>query len=211
MKISDKRTRRKVQFLNMLIAILILLSIIIDFSQGLMMGLGSSYIGLESGLIKENTMQICTVQPNQPMLNDFEGIPAMEIESDQILYIPNDSTPASLLWSGTILSVISLILLVLLIVKLVQLTRSFTTDGLLHRRTIKRLRMLSFYMIGFDLVAYISSFITAHYYRATLDLGSHHICYPELSASITIAFILLLLSEIANIAYKQREELDLTI
>ncbi len=211
MKISDKRTRRKVQFLNLLIAILILLSIVIDFSRGLVMGLGSSYIGIESGLIEETTMQICTVRPNEAQLSYLEGIPAMEMESDQILYIPNHATPSTLLWVDTIFSFISLALLILLIIKLVQLTRSFATDGLLHRRTIKRIRLLSFYMIGFDLIGYISSFISAYYYRATLDLGSHHICYPELSASLTIAFILLLLSEIANIAYKQREELDLTI
>ena len=42
-------------------------------------------------------------------------------------------------------------------------------------------------------------------------MGDNQICYPELSASVTIAFILLLLAEILNIAYKQREELDLTI
>ena len=58
-------------------------------------------------------------------------------------------------------------------------------------------------MITFYLVSYIDSFITTSYYRSHL--------YPELSASVTIAFILLLLAEILNIAYKQREELDLTI
>ncbi len=211
MKISDKHTRRKVQCLNLLIAILILLSIVIDFSEVLVMELGASHIGLKSGLIEESTMQICAVKPNEAELSYLGNIPAVEIESDQVLYIPNKFSPHKLLWANTLLSFISLAFLLLLIIKLIQLTRSFTSDGLLHRRTIKRLRLLSFYMIGFELIGYISSFISAYYYRATLDLGNNHICYPELSASITMAFILLLLSEIANIAYKQREELELTI
>ena len=85
------------------------------------------------------------------------------------------------------------------------------SDGLMNRRNIKRLRLLSYFMITFYLVSYIDSFITTSYYRSHLSLGDNQICYPELSASVTIAFILLLLAEILNIAYKQREELDLTI
>ena len=66
-------------------------------------------------------------------------------------------------------------------------------------------------MSTYYLVSYIDSFITTSYYRSLLSLGDNQICYPELSASVTIAFILLLLAEVLNIAYKQREELDLTI
>ena len=142
----DKRTQRKIQLLNLLIALLILIPILLDFSKGFMMGLNSSFIAL-----------IC------------------------------------------------------MIIKLVQLIKSVASDGLMNRRNIKRLRLLSYFMITFYLVSYIDSFITTSYYRSHLSLGDNQICYPELSASVTIAFILLLLAEILNIAYKQREELDLTI
>lgn len=106
---------------------------------------------------------------------------------------------------------LSFIALICMIIKLVQLIKSVASDGLMNRRNIKRLRLLSYFMITFYLVSYIDSFITTSYYRSHLSLGDNQICYPELSASVTIAFILLLLAEILNIAYKQREELDLTI
>ena len=58
----DKRTQRKIQLLNLLIALLILIPILLDFSKGFMMGLNSSVIGFQNGL-EESTFQICTVKP----------------------------------------------------------------------------------------------------------------------------------------------------
>ena len=55
----DKRTQRKIQLLNLLIALLILIPILLDFSKGFMMGLNSSVIGFQNGL-EESTFQICT-------------------------------------------------------------------------------------------------------------------------------------------------------
>lgn len=131
----DKQTKRKIQLLNLLIALLILIPIVLDFSKGFTIGFNSSFIGFENGLGK-SSLQIST---------------------------------------------------------------------------IKRLRLLSYYMIAFYFISYIDPFIATAYYRSHLDLGGYTICYPELSPSVTIAFILLLLAEILNIAHKQREELDLTI
>ena len=53
----DKRTQRKIQLLNLLIALLILIPILLDFSKGFMMGLNSSVIGFQNGL-EESTFQI---------------------------------------------------------------------------------------------------------------------------------------------------------
>ena len=193
----DKRTQRKIQLLNLLIALLILIPILLDFSKGFMMGLNSSVIGFQNGL-EESTFQICTVKPDSLQLN-------------HILYLPASTTPVALSISSVILTGLSFIALICMIIKLVQLIKSVASDGLMNRRNIKRLRLLSYFMITFYLVSYIDSFITTSYYRSHLSLGDNQICYPELSASVTIAFILLLLAEILNIAYKQREELDLTI
>ena len=201
----DKRTQRKIQLLNLLIALLILIPILLDFSKGFMMGLNSSVIGFQNGL-EESTFQICTVK-----LNHIGTIPSLNLSSDNILYLPASTTPVALSISSVILTGLSFIALICMIIKLVQLIKSVASDGLMNRRNIKRLRLLSYFMITFYLVSYIDSFITTSYYRSHLSLGDNQICYPELSASVTIAFILLLLAEILNIAYKQREELDLTI
>ena len=64
----DKRTQRKIQLLNLLIALLILIPILLDFSKGFMMGLNSSVIGFQNGL-EESTFQICTVKPDSLQLN----------------------------------------------------------------------------------------------------------------------------------------------
>ena len=203
----DKRTQRKIQLLNLLIALLILIPILLDFSKGFMMGLNSSVIGFQNGL-EESTFQICTVKPDSLQLNHIGTIPSLNLSSDNILYLPASTTPVAL---SIILTGLSFIALICMIIKLVQLIKSVASDGLMNRRNIKRLRLLSYFMITFYLVSYIDSFITTSYYRSHLSLGDNQICYPELSASVTIAFILLLLAEILNIAYKQREELDLTI
>ena len=205
----DKRTQRKIQLLNLLIALLILIPILLDFSKGFMMGLNSSVIGFQNGL-EESTFQICTVKPDSLQLNHIGTIPSLNL-SDNILYLPASMTPVALSISSVILTGLSFIALICMIIKLVQLIKSVASDGLMNRRNIKRLRLLSYFMITFYLVSYIDSFITTSYYRSHLSLGDNQICYPELSASVTIAFILLLLAEILNIAYKQREELDLTI
>ena len=199
----DKRTQRKIQLLNLLIALLILIPILLDFSKGFMMGLNSSVIGFQNGL-EESTFQICTVKPDSLQLNHIGTIPSLNLSSDNILYLPASTTPVALSISSVILTGLSFIALICMIIKL-------ASDGLMNRRNIKRLRLLSYFMITFYLVSYIDSFITTSYYRSHLSLGDNQICYPELSASVTIAFILLLLAEILNIAYKQREELDLTI
>ena len=98
-----------------------------------------------------------------------------------------------------------------MIVMLVKLIKSVAAEGLMNSKNIKRLRLLSYFMIAFYFISYVDQFITVSYYRSHLDVGDNTICYPELSASVTIAIILLLLAEILNIAHKQREELDLTI
>ena len=206
----DKRTQRKIQLLNLLIALLILIPILLDFSKGFMMGLNSSVIGFQNGL-EESTFQICTVKPDSLQLNHIGTIPSLNLSSDNILYLPASTTPVALSISSVILTGLSFIALICMIIKLVQLIKSVASDGLMNRRNIKRLRLLSYFMITFYLVSYIDSFITTSYYRSHLSLGDNQICYPELSASVTIAFILMLLAEILNIAYKQREELDLTI
>ena len=64
----DKRTQRKIQLLNLLIALLILIPILLDFSKGFMMGLNSSVIGFQNGL-EESTFQICTVKPDLSLIH----------------------------------------------------------------------------------------------------------------------------------------------
>ena len=77
----DKRTQRKIQLLNLLIALLILIPILLDFSKGFMMGLNSSVIGFQNGL-EESTFQICTVKPDSLQLNHIGTIPSLNLSSD---------------------------------------------------------------------------------------------------------------------------------
>ena len=78
----DKRTQRKIQLLNLLIALLILIPILLDFSKGFMMGLNSSVIGFQNGL-EESTFQICTVKPDSLQLNHIGTIPSLNLSSDK--------------------------------------------------------------------------------------------------------------------------------
>lgn len=206
----DKQTRRKIQLLSLLIALLILIPILLDFSKGLMMGFNSSIIGFRHGL-EESSMQICTLKPNTLQLDKYGSVPGFTLSTDNILYVPNSATSSAVNISSAIFTGFSLVALIAMIVMLVKLIKSVTIDGLMNKKNIKRLRLLSYFMIAFYFISYVDSFISTFYYRAHLDVGNNAICYPELSASVTIAFILLLLAEILNIAYKQREELDLTI
>ncbi len=206
----DKQTRKKIQLLSLLIALLILIPLLLDFSKGFMMGFNYSVIGFQHGL-EESSMQIHTLKPEIPQLETIAGVPCIELNSDHILYIPASATPEFLSISSIILTIISFGLLISIIVFLVKLIKSVASEGLMNRKNIKRLQWLSYVMIVFYLISYADSFITTWYYRSHLPLDGYQICYPELSASVTIAFILLLLAEILNIAYKQREELDLTI
>lgn len=119
--------------------------------------------------------------------------------------------PQGLKICAAVFTLLSLASLIAMVVMLFKLIRSVAADGLMNRKNIKRLRLLSYYMIAFYFISYIDLFIATAYYRSHLDRGGYTICYPELSPSVTIAFILLLLAEILNIAHKQREELDLTI
>ena len=82
----DKRTQRKIQLLNLLIALLILIPILLDFSKGFMMGLNSSVIGFQNGL-EESTFQICTVKPDSLQLNHIGTIIA---RGDKGIYIANE-------------------------------------------------------------------------------------------------------------------------
>ena len=74
----DKRTQRKIQLLNLLIALLILIPILLDFSKGFMMGLNSSVIGFQNGL-EESTFQICTVKPDSLQLNHIGTIKSQSL------------------------------------------------------------------------------------------------------------------------------------
>ena len=152
----DKRTQRKIQLLNLLIALLILIPILLDFSKGFMMGLNSSVIGFQNGL-EESTFQICTVKPDSLQLNHIGTIPSLNLSSDNILYLPASTTPVALSISSVILTGLSFIALICMIIKLVQLIKSVASDGLMNRRNIKRLRLLSYFMITFYLVSYITT------------------------------------------------------
>lgn len=206
----DKQTQRKIQLLNLLIALLILIPIVLDFSKGFTIGFNSSFIGFENGLGK-SSLQISTIKPDNLQLSEFGSIPGLTLSTDGILYIPDSMVPQGLKICAAVFTLLSLASLIAMIVMLFKLIRSVAADGLMNRKNIKRLRLLSYYMIAFYFISYIDLFIATAYYRSHLDLGSYTLCYPELSPSVTIAFILLLLAEILNIAHKQREELDLTI
>ena len=132
----DKRTQRKIQLLNLLIALLILIPILLDFSKGFMMGLNSSVIGFQNGL-EESTFQICTVKPDSLQLNHIGTIPSLNLSSDNILYLPASTTPVALSISSIILTGLSFIALICMIIKLVQLIKSVASDGLMNRRNIK--------------------------------------------------------------------------
>ena len=99
----DKRTQRKIQLLNLLIALLILIPILLDFSKGFMMGLNSSVIGFQNGL-EESTFQICTVKPDSLQLNHIGTIPSLNLSSDNILYLPASTTPVALSISSVTVS-----------------------------------------------------------------------------------------------------------
>lgn len=206
----DKQTQRKIQLLSLLIALLILIPIVLDFSKGFMIGFNSSVIGFENGL-EESSLQICTIKSQSMQLSEYGSIPGLILSADGILYIPDSIVPLGLKISATIFTLLSLAALIAMFVMLFKLIKSVAADGLMNRKNIKRLRLLSYFMIAFYFISYIDMFISTSYYRSHLDLGGNTLSYPELSASVTIAFILLLLAEILNIAHKQREELDLTI
>lgn len=206
----DKRTQRKIQLLSLLIALLILIPIVLDFSKGFMIGFNSSVIGFENGL-EESSLQICTIKSQSMQLSEYGSIPGLILSADGILYIPDSMVPLGLKISATLFTLLSLVALIAMFVMLFKLIKSVAADGLMNRKNIKRLRLLSYFMITFYFISYIDMFISTSYYRSHLDLGDNTLSYPELSASVTIAFILLLLAEILNIAHKQREELDLTI
>ena len=206
----DKQTQRKIQLLNLLIALLILIPIVLDFSKGFTIGFNSSFIGFVNGLGK-SSLQISTIKPDNLQLSEFGSIPGLTLSTDGILYIPDSMVPQGLKICAAVFTLLSLASLIAMVVMLFKLIRSVAADGLMNRKNIKRLRLLSYYMIAFYFISYIDLSIAPAYYRSHLDLGGYTICYPELSPSVTIAFILLLLAEILNIAHKQREELDLTI
>ncbi|HIY48938.1 MAG TPA: DUF2975 domain-containing protein [Candidatus Barnesiella excrementavium] len=206
----DKQTQRKIQLLSLLIALLILIPIVLDFSKGFMIGFNSSFIGFENGLGK-SSLQICTLKPDSLQLGQYGSMPGLTLSTDGILYIPDAMVPVGLKISAAVFTVLSLAALIAMIVMLFKLIRSVAADGLMNSKNIKRLRLLSYFMIAFYFISYIDMFLSTSYYRTHLDLGNNTLSYPELSPAVTIGFILLLLAEILNIAHKQREELDLTI
>ena len=206
----DKQTQRKIQLLSLLIALLILIPIVLDFSKGFMIGFNSSFIGFENGLGK-SSLQICTLKPDSLQLGQYGSMPGLTLPTDGILYIPDAMVPVGLKISAAVFTVLSLAALIAMIVMLFKLIRSVAADGLMNSKNIKRLRLLSYFMIAFYFISYIDMFLSTSYYRTHLDLGNNTLSYPELSPAVTIGFILLLLAEILNIAHKQREELDLTI
>lgn len=206
----DKQTKRKIQLLNLLIALLILIPIVLDSSKGFTIGFNSSFIGFENGLGK-SSLQISTIKPDNLQLSEFGSIPGLTLSTGGILYIPDSMVPQGLRICAAIFTLLSLASFIAMIVMLVKLIRSVAADGLMNHKNIRRLRLLSYYMIAFYFISYIDLFIATGYYRSHLDLGGYTLCYPEMSPAVTIPFILLLLAEILNIAHKQREELDLTI
>ena len=56
----DKQTRKKIQLLSLLIALLILIPLLLDFSKGFMMGFNYSVIwflhGMEESSMKKHTL-----------------------------------------------------------------------------------------------------------------------------------------------------------
>ena len=189
---------------------LILIPIVLDFSKGFTIGFNSSFIGFENGLGK-SSLQISTIKPDNLQLSEFGSIPGLTLSTGGILYIPDSMVPQGLRICAAIFTLLSLASFIAMIVMLVKLIRSVAADGLMNHKNIRRLRLLSYYMIAFYFISYIDLFIATGYYRSHLDLGGYTLCYPEMSPAVTIPFILLLLAEILNIAHKQREELDLTI
>lgn len=212
---TDKKTQRKVQFLCLLIALFLLVPAAYSFVQGFNMGYDSAEM-LHEKDITDRPSYIVNIKPENSVLekNISSSTPEVSkvvLSEDIILFCPKNSVPAYIQWGIMFLSVAAFIAFIFMGVYLCKLTSSVAKDGLMIRKNIKRLRRLSYSMLFLYLSGYLSSAIFIGYCSAHISIPGYEICNDEIYPHITIAIIFLLLAETLNIAYKLKEEQDLTI
>ncbi len=212
---TDKKTQRKVQFLCLLIALFLLIPAAYSFVQGFTMGYNSSEI-LHDKDIADRPSYIVNIKPEENILeknisSSTPGVSKVVLSEDIILFCPKNSIPTYIQGGIILLSLVTFIAFIFMGVYLCKLTSSVAKDGLMVRKNIKRLRRLSYSMLVLYLSGYLSSAIFIGYCSAHISIPGYKICNDEIYPHITIAIIFLLLAETLNIAYKLKEEQDLTI
>ncbi|MFR0835835.1 MAG: DUF2975 domain-containing protein [Barnesiella sp.] len=211
---TDKKTQRKVQFLCLLIALFLLIPAAYSFVQGFTKGYNSSEI-LHDKDIADRPSYIVNIKPEENILE--KNISSSTPESRKsfyrkILYCSVPKLGTHLYTRRNYITVFSHIHCIYIHGSLfMQVIVSVAKDGLMVRKNIKRLRRLSYSMLVLYLSGYLSSAIFIGYCSAHISIPGYKICNDEIYPHITIAIIFLLLAETLNIAYKLKEEQDLTI
>ncbi len=211
---SIKNPQRKLQILVSIIGILLIVPLCYEMITGFI-------LGWNSPSVVENTAQISSyplvveLQPTSDQSETFdstqETIIGNDLARDVILYMPQSAYSPVISIINTIISLLAIIMAIYYIIGVIKFVIIVMRDGFITRTTLKQLRRISFSMLSAYLLFFLSSYLPIWYYSEQITLLDYTFEYPDISESMVIAIILILLTEILNIALHLKEEQDLTI
>lgn len=209
-------SRYSIQILTFLIALLFLFPGLNDIGRGIRQGLALTETGSDNEGLKHTTSYAVSVEPNayQAVLPESNPHPVylIEMQTDGMICLPDTIRQPAWVQSGGLIFVISgLAAFIYLIIRVFVTVPSIAGSGLMNRKNIRRIRQMGIALAISSLCFYLSEAINVYFIRSTVSLRDYRIVYPSIPGELTVALIILLLTEVLKIGCRLQEEQALTI
>lgn len=207
----------RINVLTWLIAFLFLVPGITDIVRGVRQGMALVAAGKEDGLHEKSTFYGVT---REPVTYSISGLAAgndfpvrwIEMQSEGMISLPAQfHQPVWMKIGSLIFVLIGMSAYIYLIVRVFVAVPSVANAGLINRKNIRRLRQIGIALLISAVFFYLSQAVDVFFVRQIADLENYRIVYPSVPGELTVALIILLLTEVLKIGNRLQEEQELTI
>ena len=206
----------RVKILTWLIALLFLVPGITDIGKGIRQGIAMVEIGHKDDFLKGSSSYAVTVEPvnyrRETLPATVGGAVLIEMQAEGMICLPDRLSQPLWMKIASILFVLTgLGTYVYLIFRVFVTVPSIVHAGLMNCKNIHRIRQIGVALVISSLCFYFSQAIDVFFVRSVTDLENYRVIYPSVPGELTVAFIILLLTEVLRIGYRLQEEQELTI
>lgn len=209
----DKSLLLRVRVLNVVIALLLIISFSHNFIQGFEEGWHSAEVGKKKNV--SISLFFVSLRPTANLTeipaSTSNGSEAFVTISEANIALHNSSIPTSKTYTDLAVVLLSLGIIIWLIVIIWKTTNSLSRGNVLTHQNIIRMRTIGFLLIAKEAVYIISQYIDLHYLKSVVQLKGYEMALDISYTQIIVGLIMLVLAEVLVLANRIREEQELTI
>lgn len=209
----DKKLLIRVRLLNVVIALLLIVSLSTDFVSGFKEGVRSAKLGKQKNASTE--LYFVSLRPlesrSELKVATTNGSEALATINEATVVLHNSQKPIGKLVSDTTMVVLTLGIIGWLIILIWKITASLGRGNVLTRRNLIRVRAIGILLIVKEAVFIGSQYVDLHYIKSVAQVKGYEMVVDLSCTQIVVGLMLLVFAEILVVANRIKEEQELTI